>query len=190
MNPEHLELCAIDEWRTALRDVVIPFALIGARLGDDVLEIGPGPGLTTDLLRARVEHLTAVELDDDLATALATRMAGTNVEVVHADATELPFEDGRFTGTVSLTMLHHVPTAELQDRLFGEVARVLRPGGRFVACDSVASDDLAAFHHGDVYNPVDPDTVADRLSAAGFSDIEVRANTDGWVAHAGTAAAS
>jgi SAM-dependent methyltransferase len=182
VNREHLELCASAEWREALRDLVLPYALAGARLGDDVLEIGPGPGLTTDLLRSEVVRLTAVELDDRLAAALTARLAGTNVDVVNADATEMPFGDGRFTGAVSLTMLHHVPTAELQDRLFAEVARVLRPGGQFVVSDSVASDDLAAFHHDDVYNPVDPHTIADRLAAAAFTDIEVRTNGFGWAA--------
>ena len=111
-----------------------------ADLGDDVVEIGPGPGLTTDLLRTRVPALTAVELDPDLAAALAGRMAGSNVEVVEADATAMPFEDGRFSGAVTFTMLHHVPTVELQDRLFADVRRVLRPGGLFVANDSVASE--------------------------------------------------
>ena len=184
MNREHLELCASDEWRQALRDIVLPYALTGAELGDDVLEVGPGPGVTTDLLRADLPHLTALELDDDLAAALAVRLAGPNVDVVHADATDMPFDDGRFSGAVSFTMLHHVPTAELQDRLLAEVARVLRPGGQFVAADSRASDDLAAFHRDDVYNPVDPDTLADRLTAAGFVHVEVRTNTQGWAAHA------
>ena len=184
MNREHLELCASDEWRQTLKDLILPFALADARLGDDVLEVGPGPGSTTDLLREDLERLTAVELDDDLAAALAERLAGTNVEVVHADATDMPFEDGRFTGAVSLTMLHHVPTAELQDRLFAEVARVLRPGGLFAASDSMASDDLAAFHVDDTYNPVDPAALGDRLRAAGFTDVDVRWNEYGWVAHA------
>jgi len=128
MNAEHLEICGSEGWRDALRDLILPYALADARLGDDVLEVGPGPGMTTDLLRPEVAQLTAVELDEDLAAALEARLEGTNVEVVNADATAMPFEDGRFTGAVSFTMLHHVPTAELQDRLFAEVARVLRPG--------------------------------------------------------------
>ncbi len=96
----------------------------------------------------------------------------------------MPFEDGRFTGAVSFTMLHHVPTAELQDRLFAEVARVLRAGATFVASDSVASDELEALHEGDPYNPVDPAGVEARLVAAGFSEAEVRFNDFGWAAHA------
>jgi predicted methyltransferase len=79
-------------------------------------------------------------------------------------------------------MLHHVPTIALQDRLFAEVARVLRPGAALVASDSLASDELAAHHEDDTYNPVDPDTVAARLEAAGFSEVEVRTNPFGWAA--------
>jgi SAM-dependent methyltransferase len=184
VNREHLELCGSAEWRQILSDHILPFALDGGALGDDVLEIGPGPGMTTELLRGDVTCLTAVELDAELATALAGRFSGTNVEVVNADATAMPFADGRFTGAVSLTMLHHVPTAELQDRVFAEVARVVRPGGEFVASDSVASSELAALHRDDIYNPVDPDTIADRLRAAGFAAIDVRVNPFGWVAHA------
>src|SRR3954466_6119080 len=66
MNKEHLEACASDEWRETLRDLIIPYALADAPLGDDVLEVGAGPGLTTDLLRADLERLTAVELDEGL----------------------------------------------------------------------------------------------------------------------------
>jgi SAM-dependent methyltransferase len=186
MNPQHLELCASDEWYDALRDFILPYALADAALGDDVVEVGPGPGRTTDLLRERVTQLTCVELDEDLAARLATRTAGTNVEVEHADATAMPFEDGRFTGAVSFTMLHHVPTAASQDRIFAEVARVLRPGGLFVASDSLASDELRAFHHDDTYNPIDPATLEPRLAAAGFVSVEVRTNEFGWAAHART----
>jgi SAM-dependent methyltransferase len=143
MNTLHLERCASPEWRATLRDLIVPYALGDARLGDDVLEVGPGSGLTTDLLRERLVRLTAVEIDVDLATALADRLAGTNVDVINADATDLPFDDGRFSGAVSFTMLHHVPTEELQDRLFAEVARVLRPGALFVASDGVAGPEFA-----------------------------------------------
>jgi hypothetical protein len=61
---------------------------------------------------------------------------------------------------------------------------VLRPGAVFVASDSVASDDLAALHVDDVYNPVDPGGVESRLVAAGFRVVDVRSNAFGWAAHA------
>src|SRR5438067_2807222 len=131
MNSEHLRLCSSAEWGKNVADVLFPWVLGERDLGADVLEVGPGPGLTTDLLRQRVKKLTAVEIDPSLAAPLAARLAGTNVEVVNADATDLPFDPGRFTAATSFTMLHHVPTVELQDKLFAEVARVLQPGGVF-----------------------------------------------------------
>lgn len=182
MNEVHLQLCASDEWREVVTTRILPWALTDVALGDDVIEVGPGPGLTTDVLRTGVAKLTAVELD--LAGSLADRMAGTNVEVLNADATALPLEDDRFSGAVSFTMLHHVPTAELQDRLFAELARVLAPDGVVVFSDGVASDDLAAFHDGDTYNPIDPATLPARLTAAGFTAVDVRTNEFGFIAHA------
>jgi SAM-dependent methyltransferase len=184
MNEEHLALCASDEWRDALKQWIMPWALTGVELGNDVIEIGPGPGLTTDELRQQVARLTAVELDELLAGALATRLAGSNVDVVNADATAMPLEADRFTGAVSFTMLHHVPTTDLQNRIFAELARVLAPTGVLVLSDSIASDELRAFHDGDTYNPIDPATIDARLATAGFDAIDVRVNEYGWSAHA------
>jgi SAM-dependent methyltransferase len=184
MNEGHLELCASDEWREMLYGQIMPWALTDAALGDDVIEVGPGPGLTTDALRTAVGRLTAVELDPDLARALADRMTGTNVEVLNADATDLPLEDDRFSGAVSFSMLHHVPTAELQDRLLAELARVLAPNGVVVISDSIANDELEAFHVGDVYNPIDPATLPVRLTTAGFVAADVRTNPFGFAVHA------
>lgn len=184
MNEDHLIVCASPEWGAFLEEVILPDALGGVELGDDLLEIGAGPGRTTDLLRGRVTRLTAVELDDDLAAQLATRLADTNVEVVHADATAMPLPADRFSAAVSFSMLHHVPTAELQDRIFGELARVVAPGGTVVFSDSVYSDALADFHTDDTFNPVDPSTLPARLTAAGFSDVTVDANDERFVARA------
>src|SRR5215469_2977512 len=109
MNRIHHWLCRSTFWRKALKETVMPWALNGVELGDDVLEVGPGPGLTTDLLRLRVPHLTAIEIDTSLAASLASRLRG-NVNVVRGDGTQMPFESARFTGAVSLTMPHHVPS--------------------------------------------------------------------------------
>lgn len=187
MNRAHLDLLASDDWRAMLRELILPYAfdrLSPAELGDDVLEIGPGPGLTTEWLSAELVQLTALELDPVLAADLARRHEGTSVAVFEGDATSMPFEDDRFSGVVSFTMLHHVPDTDHQDRLFAEANRVLRPGGLFVASDSVASDDLAALHDGDVYNPVDPAGLEGRLRDAGFTGVDVGWNDFGWRVHA------
>jgi SAM-dependent methyltransferase len=182
VNERHKQ-CGSDEWRAMVREHVLPWAIGDVDLGDDVLEVGPGYGATTDVLGTSLPKLTAVEIDDELAAMLTERFADNDaVTIVHGDATALDLPDGRFSGAASFTMLHHVPTAELQDRLFAEVARVLRPGGVLVAGDSLASEELEAHHEGDTYNPVDPDRLADRLRAAGFTDVDVRTNPFGWAA--------
>jgi ubiquinone/menaquinone biosynthesis C-methylase UbiE len=173
MNTRHLQLCASAEWAETVRQEILPWALGGRDLGDDVLEVGPGPGMTTDVLRTSVVRLTAVEVDAALAAALAERMTGSNVEVVHADGTALPFDDDRFSGATSFTMLHHVPTPEQQDRLFAELRRVLRPGALLVGVDSIDRPEFRELHIDDTCVPVDPATLGARLHDAGFVDVEV-----------------
>jgi SAM-dependent methyltransferase len=174
MNEEHLRLCGSDEWAEMLEQHAIPWVLEGLDLGDDVIEIGPGPGRTTEVLCRLVPRLTAVEIDEQLAVSLSTRLG--SVEVLHADATELPLPGGRFSAALSFTMLHHVPSATLQDKLFAEVARVLRPGGVFAGEDSLDSPEFRDLHHDDICVPVDPALLAGRLEAAGFTDVAVETN--------------
>jgi SAM-dependent methyltransferase len=182
MNQSH-ELCGSDEWRAVIRDSILPWAIGQVDLGDDVLEVGPGYGATTDVLGESTSHLTAVEIDPGLAATLTERFADNSaVAIVKGDATALEFPDDHFSGAASFTMLHHVPTGELQDRLFREVGRVLKPGAPFVASDGLASPESEALHEGDTYNPVDPGRLAHRLEGAGFTDVVVKTNPFGWAA--------
>ncbi|HEY7801072.1 MAG TPA: class I SAM-dependent methyltransferase, partial [Dehalococcoidia bacterium] len=156
-----------------LRKWLIPGATDGVALGEHALEVGPGPGRTTDILKDMVAQLTAVEVDSMLAAKLKERMAGTNVTVVEADATALPFPDDHFDSALSFVMLHHVPTPELQDQLFREVRRVVRPGGVFAGVDSFDTPEWRKLHIDDVCVAVPPETIEARLRAAGFSKVEV-----------------
>lgn len=174
MNAIHRRFCRSAIWRRTVREKLLPWVLRGAPLGDDVLEIGPGPGLTTDVLRAQVGRLTAVEVDARLAAQLEERLRGSNVRVLHGDATRLELPDASFSGAIACTMLHHVPSAELQDRLLGEVRRVLRPGGVFVGSDSISSPLFRLLHLRDTLVAVPPERFAARLEAQGFRDAEVR----------------
>ena len=173
MNRLHRWYCRSDAWAATVRDQ-LPWVLRGVELGDEVLEVGPGPGLTTDLLRKIASRVTAIEIDPRLAEALRQRTLGQGVEVVTGDATAMPFQAARFSAAVSFTMLHHVTSPELQDRLLAEVCRVLRPGGVFAGSDSTASFLFHLAHLGDTMVLVDPDRFVSRLQAAGFTDARVR----------------
>jgi SAM-dependent methyltransferase len=172
MNWFHRQVCRSARWRRRIEQM-LPWALQGVQLGDDVLEIGPGPGVTTDLLRTLVPRLTALEVDVDSAAALQQRLDGSGVRVVHGDGAAMPFTDGSFSGVVAFTMLHHVPTVALQDHLLAEARRVLRPGGVFAGFDAIGSFLFRLVHLGDTYTPVDPDKFGGRLDAAGFKDVVV-----------------
>jgi SAM-dependent methyltransferase len=176
VNPAHLEMCSSAEWAEAVERWIIPWVLDSVELGDDVLEVGPGPGITTDVLRGCVPRLTAIEIHPGLAASLQERLADTNVEVICADATATGLPSSRFSGAVCLTMLHHVPSVALQDQLFSEICRLLRPGGVLAGQDSLASDELRELHVDDTYMPVDPEGLPRRLESAGFDAVAVDTN--------------
>jgi ubiquinone/menaquinone biosynthesis C-methylase UbiE len=173
VNENHATLCASPEWAEHLQVDVLSPLLTGVDLGARMLEVGPGPGAATQWLRRRVDRLVAVEAEADAAQALARRYAGTGVEVVHGDATQLRFPDESFDAAGSFTMLHHVPQVEQQQRVLAEMVRVLRPGGVLVGSDSVATDERREFHAGDVYNPLTPDQIRDWLHELGCRPVTV-----------------
>jgi SAM-dependent methyltransferase len=173
MNVAHNILCSSGWWATRVRDELLPWGLKDVELGDDVLEVGPGFGATTRVLAPRLPKLTVLELNQGYCARLRSEF-GDRVDIVQGDATKLPFEDGRFSAAICFTMLHHIPSAALQDRAFAEVARVLAPGGLFAGTDSLGSGRLfKLIHIGDILTLVDPATLPQRLTAAGFSDPSV-----------------
>jgi ubiquinone/menaquinone biosynthesis C-methylase UbiE len=176
MNLAHRYLCNSSGWKKTVETRVIPWVLEGIDMGADVLEVGPGPGVTTRLLHTRFERLTCVEIDRGFAASLTRRMRGKNVTVVRADATAMSFPDEKFDGALSFTMLHHVSSPALQDRLLAEVARVLRPGGIFAGVDSLYSRGFRLLHLFDTMVVVDPSSFPRRLEAAGFVDVQVDVN--------------
>ena len=185
MNLVHRWYCRSDHWACTVQERVIPWVTRDSDLGASILEIGPGPGRTTDRLREMATAVTCIEIDHDLAGSLRTRLAGTNVKIVEGDATRMPFPDAGFTGVVSFTMLHHVPSAELQDRLLSETFRVLQPGGIFAGSDSTPNLLWNLAHLFDTRVPVDPEGFQARLDTAGFTEVLVERRGDHfrWSAH-------
>ena len=117
-------MCGSDEWRQAIREVILPWALDGTDLGDDVLEVGPGYGATTDVLSRAVPRLTSVEIDDALAAMLTDRFADVpSVEIVNGDATSL---DLRRRPVLRRRVLHDAASRP-DDRVAGSAVRRDRP---------------------------------------------------------------
>jgi len=176
VNFAHRWLCSSSRWKQAVAQYVLPWTLEGLDLGAEVLEVGPGYGAATDLLRGRVTELTCVEIDFKLAESLRRRTLNQNVTVLCGDATKMSFPNARFDTVVCFTMLHHIASTKLQDQLLEEVMRILRPGGIFAGTDSVDSRFFRFLHVFDTLVVIDPGTLPDRLAAAGFENVQVDVN--------------
>jgi SAM-dependent methyltransferase len=174
MNLCHRLCCSSNRWADVVENDLLPWALADVELGDNTLEIGPGYGANLRVLLGRTAKLTAVEIDDSMAQRLQRRY-GERAHIIIGDGTDTGLPAHEFSSVVCFTMLHHIPTAELQDRLFAEAFRVLRPGGVFAGSDSMRSVRFRIMHVRDTCNPVPPNTLPDRLRAAGFDDVRVEA---------------
>jgi SAM-dependent methyltransferase len=172
MNLCHRLCCSSNRYFKAVEDGLLPWVVGDVDLGDNVLEIGPGYGANIRVLIDKAPHYTAVEIDPTMAHRLEATY-GDRARIINGDGTDSGLPSEEFSSVVCFTMLHHVPTPALQDQLFAEVFRVLRPGGVFAGSDSADSTLFRMLHFRDTCNPVQPGTLPDRLRAAGFTDEHV-----------------
>ncbi|MFD3453106.1 class I SAM-dependent methyltransferase [Streptomyces sp. NPDC058691] len=157
-------------------------AASGPRGDERVLDLGCGTGRDTAALLDLLPdgHVVAVDGSLRMLDRLRRRLAGRmdRVEAVHADITRgLPLREP-VDAVVSVATLHWIPD---HTAIFGEIARVLRPGGTFVAeCGglgniaqvSAAVEDVlgaqpAVWHFAGVAD------TEQRLREAGFTDVDV-----------------
>jgi len=175
VNRVHNLVCSSGWWSRTVERELLPWGLAGVEPGEQVLEFGPGFGATTRVLAERPGRLDVLELEPRYCERLERELPRT-VTVTQGDAGAMPFGDGSFSGVLCFTMLHHLPTPELQDRAFAEAYRVLRPGGVFAGTDSIGTGSVfKLIHIGDTLNPIDPGALPARLERAGFGDVKVSA---------------
>jgi 2-polyprenyl-3-methyl-5-hydroxy-6-metoxy-1,4-benzoquinol methylase len=105
-------------------DRIIPFERLK---GANVLEIGCGMGLHTELMARAGANVTAVDLSPTSVEATTRRLAlkGLPGRVVEGDAESLPFPDKHFDFVWSWGVIHH---SSRTGRVVREIARVSRPG--------------------------------------------------------------
>jgi SAM-dependent methyltransferase len=180
MNRYETWFCGSSFWRWVTRRQLLPWILQGSELGEHVLELGAGPGAATQELALRAVRLTSLEYDHAFAAKLGARANGPNVTVIQGDAAALPFSDRTFSSAIAILMLHHLRSGELQDRAFAETARVLRPGGVFLAFEIQDRWMHRVAHIRSTFVPVAPRSVLPRLAAAGFAKVAVDIQRGGF----------
>lgn len=183
-------------------DLELLMALLDPAPGMRVLDVATGAGHTAAAAAARGAHVTAVDLAPEMVErtrelAAQRGLAGLEARVMDAEALDLP--DACFDAVTCRIAPHHFPDVRAALR---EIARVLRPGGRFVLEDSTVPEDpeLDAFLNG-VEKLRDPThvrsyTLGQWRAMLGVAGLEVaRAepyrkthDVDEWIRRAGASA--
>lgn len=140
-DPEHLtlaDLAPVDEFHVRGRQATLELAeIVRPTLQDRVLDVGSGLGGASRVLAATYGcHVTGIDLTESYCRTAAelTRWVGLShlVEYRQANALDMPFEDGSFD--VAWTQ-HAAMNIADKGRLYREVHRVLKSGGRFALYD-------------------------------------------------------
>ena len=130
--------------------------------GDDVIEVAPGLGATTRLLLdAGPASYVGVDRDPDAVGLVGDLLDGPNRQMVHASAQDTGLAGGCADVVFGEAYLTMQPDS-LKHRVIAELARLLRPGGRFALHEvAFAPDDISD---------------ADRLTVAGALTSTIKVN--------------
>ncbi len=182
--PSGSPLDSIEAGQERLTQLMIEKA--GVERTHDILDVGCGTGRASLSLAITTGcRVTGVNVSAQQVASANARArghdAGARVEFQIADAMAMPFPDAQFDGAWAFESLLHMPSLPGALR---EVARVLKPGARFVISDVVSLKPLPAedeAYYRQVF-PVAPlvskTSYADYLRGAGFEVDEVLDITD------------
>ncbi|MGB2632670.1 MAG: class I SAM-dependent methyltransferase [Candidatus Acidiferrum sp.] len=180
MNAAEHFICSSSLWRHLTGRKLLPWILTGASLGDHLLEIGAGYGPATAHLQTRVPRITSLDYDHNASLQLKSQNNADTIAAVQGDASQLPFACRTFSSALAILVLHHLKSTELQDQMFAEAFRVLRPGGVFIVFEIPDNWLHRVGHIRSTFTPMVPGSVFPRLNTAGFSEISLDVRSGGF----------
>jgi SAM-dependent methyltransferase len=160
-----------------------PVALAGLAAGDVVLDLGSGAGIDLFLAARKVGprgRVIGVDMTDEMiAKANENIRAGnfTNVEVRKGLIEDLPVESNSVDWVISNCVINLSPEKR---KVFREIARVLRPGGRMLVSDIVAKDlpgevrQVAELYSSCISGAISEEEYLAGLRESGLVEVEVR----------------
>jgi arsenite methyltransferase len=186
------ELLYADDDRASLPDTAVlaslgcgnPTAVADLRSGEVVLDLGSGGGIDVLLSARRVGpsgRAIGLDMTDemlDLARRNAAEAGATNVEFVKGTIEAIPLAADSVDVVISNCVIN---LAADKAAVLGEIARVLRPGGRVGVSDVVADDALSPSERaargsfvGCIAGALSFSEYSAGLAAVGLTDVEVR----------------
>jgi ubiquinone/menaquinone biosynthesis C-methylase UbiE len=156
--------------------------------GDEVLDIGCGPGYLTALAAEAASpggHAVGVDVSEPMVAQAQRTRANANCSFQLGKAEALDQADASFDVVVSSLAVHHIP-AESRAAAFAEMFRVLRPGGRVLIADFLPPEGhlarrLVGATAGETMRDNPVERIAPMLADAGF---EIRSTTQvSWFLH-------
>jgi len=160
-----------------------PITLAALQPGQTVLDLGSGGGLDCFLAAKKVGEsgrVIGVDMTPEMlekARANAKRMGVTNVEFRHGFLEDLPVDDNSIDVTISNCVINLSPD---KVKVFDEVLRVLKPGGKLAVSDIVTDGQLPdaikqslSMWAGCVAGAVDVKDYITMMADAGFTDISI-----------------
>jgi 2-polyprenyl-3-methyl-5-hydroxy-6-metoxy-1,4-benzoquinol methylase len=97
--------------------------------GKTVLDVACGTGYGLAALQAMAKWVVGVDLDPSAVQCARLELHPGGGEVILADATRIPFEDGHFDAVTSFETLEHLPK---RTEFLSEISRVLAPSGELL----------------------------------------------------------
>lgn len=161
-----------------------PVALAGLAEGEVVLDLGSGAGIDLFLAAKKVGpkgRVIGVDMTDAMIAKASENIRKgkyTNVEVRKGIIEELPVESASVDWVISNCVINLSPE---KPRVFREIARVLKPGGKMLVSDIVATDlpeevrRSSELYSSCVSGAISEDEYLAGLRAVGLVDVEVRA---------------
>ena len=159
----------------------VAFSEIGE--GDVVLDLGSGAGIDLLLAARKVGpkgKVIGIDMTDEMIAKAGQniREAGLdNVEVRKGIIEKLPVDDASVDWVISNCVINLSPE---KPKVFAEIARVLKPGGRMLVSDIVAKDlpdwirRSAQLYNSCLAGAISEEEYLDGLRAVGFENAEVR----------------
>lgn len=163
-----------------------PLAIASLREGEVLVDLGCGAGF--DIFAASKQvgssgKAIGIDMNEDMLARARKNQAltpgSTNVSFVRANITKLPLADASVDCVISNCVINLVPVQD-KPKVFQEIGRVLKPGGRLAVSDILARTDLPgkvrdemSLYVGCISGASTPSCYTEWMEKSGFEDITI-----------------